>query len=87
MQYKVNTERKVLSSQIHFFVYRLLRQAFRWVMTNPYHFWSQPKKEKSLCAARGQGDYPFNLIPHNLDGFVKSPSAALRFIFSHCGVL
>ena len=22
-----------------------------------------------------------------LDGFVKSPSAALRFIFSHCGVL
>jgi hypothetical protein len=21
------------------------------------------------------------------DGFVKSPSAALRFIFSHCGVL
>ena len=23
----------------------------------------------------------------NLDGFVKSPSAALRFIFRHCGVL
>jgi hypothetical protein len=23
----------------------------------------------------------------NFDGFVKSPSAALRFIFRHCGVL
>ena len=22
----------------------------------------------------------------NVDGFVKSPSAVLRFIFSHCGV-
>ena len=27
------------------------------------------------------------LVVSSLDGFVKSPSAALRLIFNHCGVL
>jgi hypothetical protein len=31
--------------------------------------------------------YPVLLLHINIDGFVKSPSAALRFIFRHCSVL
>jgi len=29
---------------------------------------------------------PARIGCHNLDGFVRSPSAALRFIFRHCSV-
>jgi len=41
---------------------------------------------KGRCNAGHQEGDHFEISCHNPDGFVKSPSAAFRLIFRHCGV-